>query len=75
MSTAADRVELAARALEELSEPLTLVGREVVHHHHLLPTPKSRDENFLEVGLEDGPARRPFHCQARSHTLGRNTRR
>jgi hypothetical protein len=35
--------------------------REVVHHHHL-PVSKAREENFLDVGLEDDLGDRALHC-------------
>src|SRR5215207_1865353 len=56
--------QLAARVLDEFLHPFTLVGREVVHHHHL-PLPKARNQNSLDVGLEDDPVGRALHCQAR----------
>src|SRR5215208_1900572 len=53
--------QLAARALDEFLHPFTLMGGEVVHHHHL-PLPKARNQNSLDVGLEDDPVGRALHC-------------
>src|SRR5215213_10030368 len=55
--------KLAAAPLDDLPDPLALVGGEVVHHHHP-PGRKRRPEDPLQVSLEDFLRRRALHRQA-----------
>src|SRR5215211_9324088 len=60
--------------LDQLSNPLRPVGREVVHHHDLSRT-QAGHEYLLYIGLEDSGGGRPFYGQRRSHPVEGHTRK
>src|SRR5215218_8566927 len=59
--------ELASLPLDQLPDPLSLVGTQVVHHHNLATIWRAA-QNILQVGLENRPVRRTPHHPRRSHT-------
>src|SRR3712207_2893430 len=55
--------KLAASLFDQLSYPIGLVCRQVVHHHNP-PSLQLRSEEVLYVGLEHFGGGGPLHCQA-----------
>jgi hypothetical protein len=65
-NTAAGRGEFASLTLDQFLDTLSLVSREVVHHHPALL--ERGAQNILEIGLEHRPVGRTLHYQRSTHT-------
>jgi hypothetical protein len=60
--------KLATPLFDELSDAISLLSGEIVHHYDLTAT-QSRGKHLLEVGLEDSSGSRSLHRHRRPHAL------